>query len=278
LTTRSQKYCIRSEPQVLCRAKSQKEESSFLYATCGCFFRAVMSTNSVHASVFKSLLNSCFFVFTILQNTDGLNPSSGFSSGAAFIGIYPSHTSGLRLGIRNSPGSRSQPLLSPVFPRCGSAFSQSSSSRRARDQARLTRLLSCSSSADQDLLSCLVSKESSGSNIKKALEQGANANASDEWGRTALQIAAKAGRAEHARELLKAGADVHRSSTDSDSTTPLHTAALCGSGDLVALLLEFGADVAREDDFGCTAWHVAKEAGHTHLLGSLQVAWIVNHQ
>lgn len=227
-----------------------------------------MPAHTVQQLIFKDGLHIYLLVLAFAQLTNGF--VTGSSLNLAFIYSPPQQTQGFmhrRSAFFNFPGA--------ILPRvevgksCHNIAVPQLSQRR-RQQATSTRLM-CSSLPDQELITFLSSRDSSQGDVKRALEQGANANAADDWGRTALQLATKAGNHELAQMLLEAGANVHRASMDSDSTTPLHTAALYGSRDLVDALLKFGADVAREDDFGSTAWLVAKEAGHSHLLGPLQV-------
>ena len=82
---------------------------------------------------------------------------------------------------------------------------------------------------------------------------GANLSAQTRIGQyTALHLAAKSGSAAVTRALLKAGADVNVRSTNS-GVTPLHLAASSGSADTVTVLLDAKADVnAKENEAGQT--------------------------
>ena len=71
------------------------------------------------------------------------------------------------------------------------------------------------------------------------LEQGADVNAVDSYGRSVLAIAASQGHADIVRALLKQGGDVK----DNTGGSPLMSAAIDGGKEIVQLLLESGADV-----------------------------------
>src|SRR5947209_5518941 len=73
------------------------------------------------------------------------------------------------------------------------------------------------------------------------LERGADINARDEWGRTALMIGADEGYSELVSLLLDWEADVH--ARDERGYTALMFAAWKGHLDVVKALIERGADV-----------------------------------
>ena len=77
---------------------------------------------------------------------------------------------------------------------------------------------------------------------------------------TPLHVAAAAGRARVAAQLLAAGA-VADSTAGAHRCTPLHIAARCGSLALATALLDGGASVGAVDEFGETALHRCCEAG-----------------
>src|SRR5205809_5703107 len=80
----------------------------------------------------------------------------------------------------------------------------------------------------------------------KALDGGADVNAADEYGRTALHVAAKDKSTEVIKLLLSRGADVNRQ--DKDGRTPLHLAYSYA----IDLLLEAKAD-----------WKIVDKAGNS---------------
>jgi ankyrin repeat protein len=78
--------------------------------------------------------------------------------------------------------------------------------------------------------------------IAVLLYAGAQAESTTRIGEyTPLHIAARNGHLEAAQALLRGGADVH-AVTDPSGSTPLHLAALSGNGNLVRALIEAGAD------------------------------------
>nr|WP_251140668.1 ankyrin repeat domain-containing protein [Rhodoferax sp. U11-2br] len=76
--------------------------------------------------------------------------------------------------------------------------------------------------------------------IRQLIKAGAQVNAVDEWGNTALLMGAREGEMDSARALLRARADVDGRG---GVMTPLAAAALRGHTQMVQLLLRFGADV-----------------------------------
>jgi ankyrin repeat protein len=86
----------------------------------------------------------------------------------------------------------------------------------------------------------------------------------DKWlppgGLTPLLFAARDGKAESARVLLSAGADVNI--VDPDRHTPVILALMNGHFDVAAVLIQHGADVNMEDKVGRTALYAAVDA-HT---------------
>lgn len=76
--------------------------------------------------------------------------------------------------------------------------------------------------------------------LRQLIKEGAQVNAVDEWGNTALLLAAREGDVETARTLLRAGAEVDGRG---GALTPLGQAALRGHTHMVRLLLRSGARV-----------------------------------
>lgn len=91
------------------------------------------------------------------------------------------------------------------------------------------------------------------------LEGGAEVNAKNGAGNTALHEATLYGRYKIVRILLEAGADPDIK--DDAGNTPLHKAALRGSIDIAHLLIESGADLSAKDGFGNTPLHKAVSKG-----------------
>lgn len=99
---------------------------------------------------------------------------------------------------------------------------------------------------------------------------GANVEAVTRIGSyTALHVASKAGNAPVIETLLKAGSDANAATT-TGGATPLHFAAVSGSGEAVAVLLDHGAGVnARESEWGQTPLIFAAAYNRVEALGVL---------
>src|SRR6266550_2425108 len=117
------------------------------------------------------------------------------------------------------------------------------------------------STRGQDLDAKLVdaAKARNTAEVLKLLGQGANENAKDKAGWTALLWAAFSGRTDIVRALLEKGANVN--ATDDSGKTPLMSAAFRGHTDTVRTLLEKGADVNAKSKAGRTALMSASDLG-----------------
>ncbi len=94
--------------------------------------------------------------------------------------------------------------------------------------------------------------------LKYVLARGADINACNSDGVTALMRAAYCGRAQMACALVDHGADLNAARTD--GFTPLMLAAFFGHADVVRALLERGADLSKVTRFGASAdvWATAR--------------------
>ena len=96
--------------------------------------------------------------------------------------------------------------------------------------------------------------------VRTLLEGGADVNAAQGDGMTALHVTAEVGSVEVARVLIEAGANVE-AQTRIGGYTPLHVAAAAASTDLVRALLDAGADPAAVTSTGgVTPLHLAAKA------------------
>ena len=96
--------------------------------------------------------------------------------------------------------------------------------------------------------------------VTAAMEAGADVNAAQGDGMTALHWAAERGHADVARVLLDAGAAVDRG-TRIGSYTPLHLASRRGNADMARTLLTAGADPGlATTSSGVTPLHLAAAA------------------
>ena len=105
--------------------------------------------------------------------------------------------------------------------------------------------------------------------VRELLVAGADVNAAQGDGMTALHWAAERGDPDLARMLLYAGAGVEPV-TRIGSYTPLHVAARSGSAAVAVLLLDAGADpAAAAPGTGTTPIHLAAAAGSAALVTAL---------
>jgi ankyrin repeat protein len=89
--------------------------------------------------------------------------------------------------------------------------------------------------------------------VKQHLTDGADVNAKDNEGWTALHWAASWGDKEVAELLIKNGADID--AKDNEGETPLHIAAQFGQKEIVELLLSSDANVNAKENKGWTPLH-----------------------
>lgn len=101
----------------------------------------------------------------------------------------------------------------------------------------------------------------------RLLRQGADANATDANGHSALTIAAQKGSANTLAALLKAGADPKFRLPDKD--TPLHIAARNGNVDLVGQLIRARPDINSQNQLRQTPLHEAVKRGHVDVVNQL---------
>jgi len=100
--------------------------------------------------------------------------------------------------------------------------------------------------------------------IKELLDRRADINAKDLAGKTALHYAVEMNDKKIIKELLDRGADVN--AKDSNGYTAVHTAVYYGYREIVELLLEKGADVNVTDGFGRTPLQIAESHGFEEIV------------
>ena len=103
--------------------------------------------------------------------------------------------------------------------------------------------------------------------IKSLVDAGADVNATDFCGETALQVAVTNEHEKCVECLLTGGADVNKA-VSMDSTVLMQAAAR-GNSRVVKLLVKYGANVHTTDMFGITALMKAAEAGHCECVNAL---------
>lgn len=127
------------------------------------------------------------------------------------------------------------------------------------DANRFTELGSMCANDDSGIMSIdYPLQKAAGQGQDKAVElllgYGAQINAPDEFGRTALWHAALGGHVDTVRLLIAQGANVHVPQFDGSlSTTPLEQAAQGGETEVVRILLETGAGKNGHSD--AALWH-----------------------
>ncbi|XP_024893182.1 ankyrin-1-like, partial [Temnothorax curvispinosus] len=97
--------------------------------------------------------------------------------------------------------------------------------------------------------------------------KGANVNAKQKDGTTALHIATQEGHKKVVKVLLKCGAKVD--SKMKNDITPLHLGAEKGYREIIETILKFGADINSRDEYGRTALHIASQEGRTEVVATL---------
>jgi hypothetical protein len=103
--------------------------------------------------------------------------------------------------------------------------------------------------------------------VERLIKEGANLNARDSAGRTALLAATRSNRIEAARRLIAAGADVNAKDNIEDS--PYLLAGASGHVEILKLTLAAGADLASLNRYGGTALTPACHYGHVEAVREL---------
>jgi len=125
---------------------------------------------------------------------------------------------------------------------------------KEQEEALLRQPLILSLSKDEGQANKMLLKAVKNFDVKKveeALSAGADINAKNVYGRTALHIASYHDRKDIAELLIKYGADVN--AKDNDGWTALIYASIYNSKDITKLLIKYGADLNAKDNKGETA-------------------------
>ena len=104
--------------------------------------------------------------------------------------------------------------------------------------------------------------------IKELLKKGADVNASDKYGDTALMVAATLGKLDIVKCLVELGADLE--AQDKNGRTALMKAARDGYLEVVEYLVQNGADLEAKDKYGRTALNTAKYHGRDDCVEFLE--------
>ena len=100
--------------------------------------------------------------------------------------------------------------------------------------------------------------------MRSLIEQGADANASDRHGKTALHYAVEHGQTDIMQWLISNGADANV--PDRKGNTALHIASDYGSQSAVKILLPMIHDLNTGNEWGSTALHYAAAYGHIEVM------------
>ena len=109
--------------------------------------------------------------------------------------------------------------------------------------------------------------------LQALLKAGANKNAVNQYGESALQVAVEKGSLEMVDALLDHGANANNVSLMPQARAPLLIAAEQGNEEIVSRLLEAGANVNFKDEQGKTALHYAssREVGKLLLEANAEI-------
>lgn len=110
--------------------------------------------------------------------------------------------------------------------------------------------------------------------VSALIKAGANVNATNTLGRTALMFASSKGFAGIVKDLLSHRADPNIVPNDDTGWTALIAAARTGRIDVIKVLLDHGADVTINDKEGKTALVWAEAQGHADVVRALTEATI----
>eukprot|EP00184_Porphyridium_aerugineum_P007690 CAMPEP_0184703616 /NCGR_PEP_ID=MMETSP0313-20130426/28467_1 /TAXON_ID=2792 /ORGANISM="Porphyridium aerugineum, Strain SAG 1380-2" /LENGTH=290 /DNA_ID=CAMNT_0027164431 /DNA_START=26 /DNA_END=898 /DNA_ORIENTATION=- len=103
--------------------------------------------------------------------------------------------------------------------------------------------------------------------VKQLLDAGANIQHKNEYGESAISLAAQYGDEELITLLLENKANIHDKTQDGSSA--LMIAALYGRDSIVQLLLEKGSNIHERDNTGSTCLMLAAEHGHLTTVQTL---------
>jgi ankyrin repeat protein len=109
--------------------------------------------------------------------------------------------------------------------------------------------------------------------IGTLVTKGANVNEKDGYGKTALHIAAAAGKLSVVDQLLALNANVNEKDNNGETALQVaarrHIAAAAGKPSVVAQLLAFNANVNEQNKDGATALHMAAAEGNLSVVDQL---------
>ena len=111
--------------------------------------------------------------------------------------------------------------------------------------------------------------------IQVLIQNGANVNVQNKYGKTAIHLANQYGHKDCIETLLRAGADV--SIQNIYGRTALHWASIKGHKDCLEVLIKNNVDVNVQDKYDTTALHYASLYGHKDCVELLTKACMNNN-
>lgn len=117
---------------------------------------------------------------------------------------------------------------------------------------------------------CFASSQGHEDIVHELLSAGAEVDATDEEGRSPLQLASLAGHVRAVKALLRAGGSATHAGEE-DGRTALHRAASRGHVDVVNMLLKARADLSAVDAWNHTALDLAEQMDHADVASALSL-------
>ncbi|MBW7476098.1 ankyrin repeat domain-containing protein [Paenibacillus oenotherae] len=140
-------------------------------------------------------------------------------------------------------------------------------------------LVGCQPAGDKDVSMLdreliMYAEQGDSAAVLELLKKGANINARDARGRTAIMAATHGNNPDTVKLLIDAGADIN--AQDDRKDNPLLYAGAEGLLDIVKLMIDAGADPAITNRYGGTALIPAADRGHVEIVEELLERSAVN--
>lgn len=152
-----------------------------------------------------------------------------------------------------------------ILAGCGETASTGEVLQDAQNRAKESGQTVVQENMGQELIKAAEKGETAA--VLELLKKGADINAADEKGRTAVLAATHGNHAETVKALIEAGADIHIRDNRLDNVF-LYAGAE-GLLDIVKLAIDAGADPKLTNRYGGTALIPASERGHVEVVQEL---------